>query len=91
MPDIVWDGVAPLTDLVFGIAAEDRIYIREAEGTSFANLRMVWETLLPWTVSPDRDIATHAGSLPPVPAVRLPQDATDGAEPATTTAAADGG
>lgn len=91
VPDIVWDGVAPLTDLVFGIAAEDRIYIREAEGTSFANLRMVWETLLPWTVSPDRDIAAHAGSLPPVPAVRLPQDAADDAEPATTTAAADGG
>jgi len=73
VPDIVWDGVVPLTEWVTWTSAEDRIYIQEPEGTTFANLKMIQNTLYPWGASPDRAIADYAGTLPEPKAVTLPQ------------------
>ena len=73
-PDIVWDGVTRIPEWLSWVAAENRLYIREAEDTTFANAKMISHMLLPWETSPDRDIANHAGSLPEPAPVELPQD-----------------
>ena len=74
VPDIVWDGVTRIPEYLSWVAAEDQIYIDEAEGTTFANLKMISQMLLPWSTSPDTDIAGYKGSLPEPEAVKLPQD-----------------
>ena len=74
VPDIVWDGVTRIPEYLSWIAAEDRIYIDEAEGTTFVNLKMISQTILPWSVSPDKDISAHKGSLPEPEPVTLPQE-----------------
>jgi parallel beta-helix repeat protein len=74
VPDIVWDGVTTIPEYLSWVSAENRVYIDEAEGTSFVNLKMISQLLLPWGWWPDTDIAAYHGSLPePVP-VKLPQD-----------------
>ncbi|MEX0954345.1 MAG: parallel beta-helix domain-containing protein [Rhizobiaceae bacterium] len=77
VPDIVWDGVTRIPEYFSWTAAEDRVYFKEAEGTTFANLKMISQTLLPWGWWPDTDISGYAGSLPEPEPVKLPQD--DGA------------
>jgi len=74
VPDIVWDGVTRIPEWFTWVAPENRIYVKEADGTSFINLKMISQTLLPWKTTPDRDIASHEGSLPEPAPVVLPQD-----------------
>jgi parallel beta-helix repeat protein len=74
VPDIVWDGVTRIPEYFSWVNAEDRIYIDEAEGTTFANLKMISQMLLPWSTSPDTDISGYKGSLPEPAPVKLPQD-----------------
>ncbi|MGB3501809.1 MAG: parallel beta-helix domain-containing protein [Mesorhizobium sp.] len=74
VPDIVWDGVTRIPEYFSWVNAEDKIYVDEAEGTTFANLKMISQMLLPWSTSPDTDIAGYKGSLPEPAAVKLPQD-----------------
>jgi len=73
VPDIVWDGVVPLSEWLTWTSDEDGIYVNEAVGTAFANLHMIQNTLYPWTTSPDRDIEDYAGKLPEPAPVELPQ------------------
>jgi len=44
VPDIVWDGVSTLWQWVFGIPENERIFIKEAKDTTFANLKMISNT-----------------------------------------------
>lgn len=74
VPDIVWDGVTRIPEYFSWVAAGDRIYIDEAEGTTFANLKMISQMLLPWGWWPDTNIAGYRGSLPEPAPVTLPQD-----------------
>ena len=74
VPDIVWDGVTRIPEYFSWVSAENRIYISEPDGTSFANLKMISQMLLPWGWWPSTDIAAHAGSLPEPAPVKLPQD-----------------
>lgn len=74
VPDIVWDGVTRIPEYFSWTSAENRIYVEEAEGTSFANLKMISQMLLPWGWWPSTDISDHAGSLPEPTPVKLPQD-----------------
>ncbi len=73
VPNIVWDGVVPLTEWITWTAADNRIYVDEADGTTFANLKMIQNTLYPWSTSPDRNIAGYAGGLEEPKAVVMPQ------------------
>lgn len=73
IPDIIWDGVTPLTEWISWTAEEDGIYV-DQPGASFANLRMIAQTIWPWGASVDRDIEDYAGSLPEPAPVVLPQD-----------------
>lgn len=74
VPDIVWDGVTRIPEYFSWVSAADRIYVDEAEGTTFANLKMISQMLLPWGWWPDTDIAGYRGSLPEPEPVTLPQD-----------------
>ena len=74
VPDIVWDGVTRIPEYFTWVAAGNRVYIEEAEGTTFVNLKMISQMLLPWGWWPDRDISGYAGSLPEPAPVVLPQD-----------------
>lgn len=74
VPDIVWDGVTTIPEYFSWTSAENQIYIDEAEGTSFVNLKYISQLLLPWGWWPDTDIAAYKGSLPEPAAVKLPQD-----------------
>ena len=74
VPDIVWDGVTRIPEYFSWVSAANRIYIDEADDTTFANLKMISQMLLPWGWWPDKDIAGYKGSLPEPEPVTLPQD-----------------
>ncbi|QDY99944.1 hypothetical protein FQ775_05900 [Nitratireductor mangrovi] len=74
VPDIVWDGVTTIPEYFSWVSAENRIYVDEPDGTTFVNLKMISQLLLPWSTSPDTDISGYKGSLPEPAPVKLPQD-----------------
>lgn len=74
VPDIVWDGVTTIPEYFSWTSAENRVYVDEAEGTTFVNLKMISQLLLPWGWWPDTDIAGYKGSLPEPAPVKLPQE-----------------
>jgi parallel beta-helix repeat protein len=74
VPDIVWDGVTTIPEYFSWTSAENRVYIDEAEGTTFVNLTMISQLLLPWGWWPDTDIGGYKGSLPEPAPVKLPQE-----------------
>lgn len=74
VPDIVWDGVTTIPEYFSWTSAENGVYVDEAEGTTFVNLKMISQLLLPWGWWPDTDIASYKGSLPEPAPVKLPQD-----------------
>jgi parallel beta-helix repeat protein len=74
VPDIVWDGVTRIPEYFTWVPASERIYVEEAEGTTFINLKMISQTILPWGWWPDTDIDGYRGSLVEPKAVALPQD-----------------
>lgn len=75
LPDIVWDGVMNPDKANAGKLPKDSwIYIRDNGDADFVNLD--FET---WATNKDqakqnRDLAEHAGSLPSIAPVNLPQD-----------------
>ena len=74
VPDIVWDGVTRIPEYFSWVSAENRVYVDEPDGTSFVNLKMISQMLLPWGWWPDTDIDDYAGSLPEPAPVKLPQE-----------------
>ncbi len=75
LPDILWDGVVPISEWLSWTKAGDGIYIDEKDDTSFANLKMVSQTIFPWGAAPDRDKSGYAATdRPDVEPVALPQD-----------------
>lgn len=78
VPDIVWDGaVDGFWSAFLGPDEEDRVVIKEAEGTTFANLQFVKDLILPWGADPVFDITDHAGTRKPIAPVRLVQEGDD--------------
>lgn len=81
VPDIVWDGNVPLWHYIAGIPENRGIYIGENAGSAddgtatFMDLDVIPYFTLSWFHSPDRDLPQHAGSVEPLPAVVVPQDA----------------
>ncbi|WP_417459398.1 parallel beta-helix domain-containing protein [Kordiimonas sp.] len=75
VPQIVWDGaVDGVWAAFFGPDDDQAIYIREPEGTTFANLQFVKDMVLPWGASPDTDIKNYDGSFPSREPISLPQE-----------------
>ena len=75
LPDIVWDGaVDGIWAAFFGADEEDSIHIKEKDGTSFVNLDMVYDMIVPWDAGVDRDISAYHGSFETRAPVVLPQE-----------------
>lgn len=75
VPQIVWDGVVDgFWAALFGPDEEEGIFIREAEGTTFANLQFAKDYVLPWGADPDTDIKAYEGGFDMRGPVTLPQD-----------------
>lgn len=74
VPDIVWDGVTPITEWLTWTSDEDGIFVQEADATTFANLKMISNTIVPWGASPDRDKSNYAGTHREPAPVKLPQE-----------------
>lgn len=78
IPDIVWDGaVDGIWSAFFGPDEEDRIIVKETDGTTFANLQFVKDLILPWGADVKTDLSDHEGRRAPIEPVRLPQEATE--------------
>jgi len=73
IPDILWDGVTPLTEWITWTDEADGVYVDEKDAT-FANLRMIAQTIYPWGASVDRDVDGYRGRLAEPAPVALPQD-----------------
>ena len=75
VPDIVWDGVVDgVWAAMFGPDSDDAIYVKEADDTTFVNLQLMLDVILPWGASIDTDKSEYAGSIPARAAITLPQD-----------------
>ncbi len=75
--NIVFDGVMPLWDAIVGRPPERGLMVVEPKGVAFANLRLLWDRLLPWHVAVDRDVSRYRGTgrmEPPIAPVRLADD-----------------
>ena len=79
VPDIVWDGVVDgVWAAMFGPDSDDAIYVKEADDTTFVNLQLMLDVILPWGASIDTDKSDYTGSIRTRDAIALPQD-SDGA------------
>ena len=76
LPDVVWDGVMPLTDyFLFGQDDAKRISVHDnshAPGARpFANAHLIMHEIAPWIHYPDFGTERLAPTLPPVEPVTV--------------------
>lgn len=76
VPDIVWDGVKPLPQYLFGTPDDERIVIdgnvKNQGDVTFMNLDALFYSIWKVLATPSRDLADHRGSLLPVKPVTIP-------------------
>ena len=73
--DVVWDGRVDPDKLKAGkLPKEDGLYIQESADTTFVNYDLGTFMQTGAKGNPSTDISAHAGSLPRLPSVKLPQD-----------------
>ena len=63
MPDIIWDGLLPVSQLLFGQPDDEKIIIKEVNETKFLDLDVFWYVALPFFHSPSRDKNEFKGSI----------------------------
>ena len=63
MPDIIWDGLLPVSQLLFGQPDNEKIIIKEVNETKFLDLDVFWYVALPFFHSPSRDKNEFKGSI----------------------------
>tara|TARA_X000000368_G_scaffold191881_1_gene151275 strand:+ start:1081 stop:2301 length:1221 start_codon:yes stop_codon:yes gene_type:complete len=69
MPDIIWDGLLPISELFFGQPQEEKIIIKEADETNFLDLDVFWYVAFPFFHSPSRDKNEFEGSITNLPKI----------------------
>ncbi|MFL2742587.1 MAG: parallel beta-helix domain-containing protein [Gammaproteobacteria bacterium] len=69
MPDIIWDGLLPVSQLLFGQPDSDKIIIEEVNETKFLDLDVFWYVALPFFHSPSRDKNEFKGSITNLPEI----------------------
>ena len=75
LPDIMWDGQIDEALVKAGKRpANANIFIAINGDADFINLDLRAYLADPKSSKPSRDLGAHKGSLPPLPAVKLPQD-----------------
>ena len=69
MPDIIWDGLLPFTQLIFGQPENEKLVLKESDETKFLDLDVFWYVAFPYFHSPSRDKSLFNGSLKKLPAI----------------------
>ena len=69
MPDIIWDGLLPVSQLLFGQPDKEKIIIEEVNETKFLDLDVFWYVALPFFHSPSRDKNELKGSITNLPEI----------------------
>ena len=69
MPDIIWDGLLPVSQLLFGQPDNEKIIIEEVNETKFLDLDIFWYVALPFFHSPSRDKNEFKGSITNLPEI----------------------
>ena len=69
MPDIIWDGLQPVSQLLFGQPDNEKIIIKEVNETKFLDLDVFWYVALPFFHSPSRDKNEFKGSITNLPEI----------------------
>ena len=69
MPDIIWDGLLPVSQLLFGQPDSEKIIIEEVNETKFFDLDVFWYVALPFFHSPSRDKTEFKGSITNLPEI----------------------
>ena len=70
MPDIFWDGILPLQQMIFGQPDEDKIVLGNNGNASFLALRPI-RYMLPFFEPVERDYKKYVGKITPLPKVQL--------------------
>ena len=70
MPDIFWDGILPLQQMIFGQPDEDKIVLGNNGDASFLALRPI-RYMLPFFEPVERDYQKYVGKITPLPKVQL--------------------
>ena len=70
MPDIFWDGILPLQQMIFGQPDKDKIVLGDNGNASFLALRPI-RYMLPFFEPVERDYQKYVGKINPLPKVQL--------------------
>ena len=70
MPDILWDGLLPISQLIFGQPENEKLVIKENEKTKFLSLDVFWYLAFPYFHSSERDKNLFNGSIEKLPAIK---------------------
>ena len=70
MPDIFWDGILPMNQMLFGQPVDERLVIKNNGDATFLTLNPI-KYMLPFFDPVERDIYEYDGEINPLPAVVL--------------------
>ena len=70
MPDIFWDGILPMNQMLFGQPADERLVIKNNGDATFLTLNPI-KYMLPFFDPVERDISEYDVEINPLPAVVL--------------------
>ena len=70
MPDIFWDGILPMNQMLFGQPSEEKLIISNNGDATFLTINPI-KYLLPFFDPVERDIAEYEGEIKPLPEVIL--------------------
>ena len=70
MPDIFWDGILPMNQMLFGQPADEKLVIKNNGDATFLTLNPI-KYMLPFFDPVERDISEYDGEINPLPAVVL--------------------
>ena len=70
MPDVIWDGVLPLSQALLGQPSDEKLILNESSSIKFLNLDALWYFLFSYFHSPNRDKADFSGDIVALPEVK---------------------
>ena len=70
MPDIFWDGILPMNQILFGQPADEKLIIKNNGDATFLTLNPI-KFMLPFFDPVERDISEYDGQINPLPPVVL--------------------
>ena len=70
MPDVIWDGVLPLSQALLGQPSDEKLILNESSSIKFLNLDALWYFLFSYFHSPNSDKTDFSGDIIALPEVK---------------------